>query len=94
MNFKGINFLCYLNRAPREYLWRPRNSRYTFGGQVVGQALVAACNTVSADHHVHSLHCYFLRGGMYMIYVFVAFAEDNATMISLWYFENHVSYLV
>lgn len=34
-----------------------------FGGQVVGQALVAACNTVTDDQHVHSLHCYFLRPG-------------------------------
>ena len=25
---------------------------------------------------------------------FVAFVEDNATMSSIWYFENHVSYFV
>ncbi len=34
-----------------------------FGGQVVGQALSAAHQTVPADRHVHSLHAYFLRGG-------------------------------
>ncbi|XP_053401588.1 acyl-coenzyme A thioesterase 8-like isoform X2 [Mercenaria mercenaria] len=50
-------------RAPKENLWHPHRSRFVFGGQVVGQALVAACSTVSPDHHVHSLHCYFLRGG-------------------------------
>ncbi|XP_060593452.1 acyl-coenzyme A thioesterase 8-like isoform X1 [Ruditapes philippinarum] len=50
-------------RAPKENLWHPNRSRFIFGGQVVGQALVAACNTVSPDHLVHSLHCYFLRGG-------------------------------
>jgi acyl-CoA thioesterase-2 len=33
-----------------------------FGGQVVGQALVAATRTVE-DRKVHSLHCYFLLGG-------------------------------
>ena len=34
-----------------------------FGGQVLGQALSAACQTVIADRHVHSLHGYFLRAG-------------------------------
>lgn len=32
-----------------------------FGGQVAGQALVAAARTVDEDHPVHSLHAYFLR---------------------------------
>lgn len=32
-----------------------------FGGQVIGQALVAAQRTVEPDRHVHSLHCYFIR---------------------------------
>lgn len=34
-----------------------------FGGQVVGQALSAAEQTVEADRPVHSLHGYFLRQG-------------------------------
>lgn len=34
-----------------------------FGGQVAGQALVAAGRTVPAERHVHSLHAYFIRGG-------------------------------
>ena len=34
-----------------------------FGGQVAGQALVAATRTVEPDRHVHSLHAYFLRPG-------------------------------
>lgn len=34
-----------------------------FGGQVVGQALSAAEQTVPADRIVHSLHGYFLRPG-------------------------------
>ena len=34
-----------------------------FGGQVIGQALVAAQRTVSADRFVHSLHAYFMRPG-------------------------------
>ncbi|MEP3671410.1 MAG: acyl-CoA thioesterase II [Hyphomicrobiales bacterium] len=33
-----------------------------FGGQVIGQALVAASRTVE-DRSVHSLHCYFMRPG-------------------------------
>jgi acyl-CoA thioesterase-2 len=34
-----------------------------FGGQVAGQALVAAGRTVPSERHVHSLHAYFLRPG-------------------------------
>jgi len=34
-----------------------------FGGQVAGQALVAAGRTVPADRTIHSLHSYFLRPG-------------------------------
>ena len=34
-----------------------------YGGQVLGQALSAAQQTVSADRHVHSFHSYFLREG-------------------------------
>jgi acyl-CoA thioesterase II len=34
-----------------------------FGGQVAGQALMAAARTVDVDHLVHSLHAYFLRPG-------------------------------
>ena len=34
-----------------------------FGGQVIGQALMAACNTVDDERRPHSLHAYFLRAG-------------------------------
>lgn len=34
-----------------------------FGGQVLGQALSAAVQTVPNDRHAHSLHAYFLRPG-------------------------------
>ncbi|RLK62279.1 acyl-CoA thioesterase-2 [Actinokineospora cianjurensis] len=34
-----------------------------FGGQVAGQALVAAGRTVPVERGVHSLHAYFIRGG-------------------------------
>lgn len=41
----------------------PHNGqKRVFGGQVVGQALVAATRTVE-NRKVHSLHCYFLLGG-------------------------------
>ncbi|MCJ8301281.1 acyl-CoA thioesterase II [Shewanella sp.] len=36
---------------------------HVFGGQVMGQALSAAKQTVSASRQVHSLHSYFLRAG-------------------------------
>jgi acyl-CoA thioesterase-2 len=42
----------------------PRHSPVrVFGGQVAGQALVAAGRTVPAERKVHSLHAYFIRGG-------------------------------
>ncbi len=34
-----------------------------YGGQVLGQALSAAAQTVPEDRYVHSLHSYFLRPG-------------------------------
>src|SRR5690349_11913979 len=39
------------------------NRQRVFGGQVAGQALVAAARTVTGDRAVHSLHAYFLRPG-------------------------------
>ena len=43
---------------------QPRGSyQRVFGGQVAGQALVAAGRTVPQDRPVHSLHAYFLRPG-------------------------------
>lgn len=37
--------------------------RQLFGGQVLGQSLSSASQTVAATRHVHSLHGYFLRPG-------------------------------
>lgn len=34
-----------------------------FGGQVLGQALMASSLTVPEEREVHSLHCYFIRPG-------------------------------
>src|ERR1700712_5086068 len=34
-----------------------------FGGQVIGQAVIAAQRTVDAERHIHSLHAYFMRPG-------------------------------
>ncbi|MDE2305464.1 MAG: acyl-CoA thioesterase II [Gammaproteobacteria bacterium] len=42
---------------------RDIGSPQVFGGQVLGQALVAATATVDAGRIVHSLHAYFLRRG-------------------------------
>ncbi len=40
-----------------------RHNQRVFGGLVAAQALRAATLTVDVDHHPHSLHGYFLRGG-------------------------------
>ncbi|XP_071397205.1 acyl-coenzyme A thioesterase 8-like [Centroberyx affinis] len=42
--------------------WVPRTQRL-FGGQIIGQALVAAAKSVSDNLYAHSLHCYFVRAG-------------------------------
>ncbi|ASR35399.1 acyl-CoA thioesterase II [Prauserella marina] len=41
----------------------PHSPTRVFGGQVAGQALVAAGRTVPEERKVHSLHAYFIRGG-------------------------------
>lgn len=43
--------------------WLTSFARGVFGGQVVGQALAAAINTVEGHKHLHSIHSYFLRAG-------------------------------
>jgi acyl-CoA thioesterase-2 len=42
---------------------QPQPHGRVFGGQVLGQTLVAAGRTVPTDRHVHSMHGYFLRPG-------------------------------
>ena len=37
--------------------------RQLFGGQVIGQSLSAASQTVAPERHMHSMHGYFLRPG-------------------------------
>jgi len=41
----------------------PSEQQRVFGGQVAGQALIAAARTVEPETRVHSLHAYFLRPG-------------------------------
>jgi acyl-CoA thioesterase-2 len=62
------DLLAILDLEPLEVnLFRGRSPEATwqrvFGGQVVGQALVAACRTVDADRPPHSLHANFLLPG-------------------------------
>ena len=47
----------YVGQTPRTPLQR------IFGGQVAGQALMAAARTLQGERSVHSLHSYFLRPG-------------------------------
>ena len=48
----------YVGASPR-YPWGR-----IYGGLVVAQALTAATATVDPEHHVHSLHAYFILGGV------------------------------
>jgi len=42
---------------------RPGGVGRVFGGQVVGQAIIAAAKTVQNTRPIHSMHCYFMRPG-------------------------------
>ncbi len=57
LNLEQIEVNIFRGRSPDETVQR------VFGGQVAGQALVAAGRTVPADRPVHSLHAYFIRPG-------------------------------
>jgi acyl-CoA thioesterase II len=58
LNLEQIDLDIFRGRSPEG----ERRQR-VFGGQVAGQALVAAGRTVPADRPVHSLHAYFIRPG-------------------------------
>ncbi|KAI9016650.1 HotDog domain-containing protein [Hyaloraphidium curvatum] len=57
--------LEYLDRNlyRSKHLWLPLGARGVFGGQVIGQSLVAMSRTVASTFTVHSLHCYFVMAG-------------------------------
>jgi acyl-CoA thioesterase-2 len=57
LDLEQIEVNIFRGRSPDE-----RRQR-VFGGQVAGQALVAAGRTVPADRPVHSLQAYFIRPG-------------------------------
>lgn len=57
LDLEDIERDIFRGRSPQESLLR------VFGGQVAGQAMVAAGRTVDDDRSVHSLHGYFLRPG-------------------------------
>jgi acyl-CoA thioesterase-2 len=68
MSLALTNLLTLLNLEKiEEGLFRGQSEdlglRQVFGGQVVGQALYAAKETVPTDRLVHSFHSYFLRPG-------------------------------
>jgi acyl-CoA thioesterase-2 len=57
LDLERLEHNLYRGRSPQAGWQR------VFGGQVIGQALVAAQRTVAEDRFVHSLHCYFMRPG-------------------------------
>ena len=57
LDLEDIEVNLFRGRSPDIEMQR------VFGGQVAGQALVAAARTVDPDRQVHSLHAYFLRPG-------------------------------
>jgi acyl-CoA thioesterase II len=57
LDLEQIEVNIFRGVSPEERVQR------VFGGQVAGQALVAAGRTVPDDRAVHSLHAYFIRPG-------------------------------
>ncbi|HWG00910.1 MAG TPA: acyl-CoA thioesterase II [Trebonia sp.] len=57
LDLEQIEVNIFRGQSPEERVQR------VFGGQVAGQALVAAGRTVPEDRPVHSLHAYFIRPG-------------------------------
>src|SRR5262245_3401947 len=57
LDLEELDLNIFRGRSPEEHRIR------VFGGQVAGQALVAAGRTVDPERRVHSLHAYFLRPG-------------------------------
>ena len=59
LNLEPLELNLFRGRSPQTRWQR------VFGGQVIGQALVAACRTVEdvTSRPPHSLHAYFLLGG-------------------------------
>ena len=57
LDLEQIEVNIFRGQSPDDTMQR------VFGGQVAGQALVAAGRTVPADRPVHSLHAYFIRPG-------------------------------
>jgi acyl-CoA thioesterase II len=57
LDLKQIDTATFRGESPQV------GAQRVFGGQVAGQALVAAGRTVEAERRVHSLHGYFVRPG-------------------------------
>ena len=57
LDLERIEVNIFRGSSPKE------GPQRVFGGQVAGQALVAAGRTVPTERHVHSLHAYFIRPG-------------------------------
>jgi len=57
LDLEQIEVNIFRGRSPDD------SGQRVFGGQVAGQALIAAGRTVPSERHVHSLHAYFLRPG-------------------------------
>lgn len=58
LDLEQIELNIFRGRSPEN-----EQRQRVFGGQVAGQALVAAGRTVPEDRPVHSLHAYFIRPG-------------------------------
>ena len=57
LDLEQVEVNIFRGRSPDETVQR------VFGGQVAGQALIAAGRTVPYDRPVHSMHAYFIRPG-------------------------------
>ncbi|GFR63156.1 acyl-coenzyme A thioesterase 8 [Elysia marginata] len=59
LDLEKIDDFLYRSKS----LWKHKTARGVYGGQVIGQALVAASECIPSECHMHSMHSYFLRPG-------------------------------
>eukprot|EP01134_Creolimax_fragrantissima_P004693 CFRG4693T1 len=60
--------MCLYRSLDKDLLWQPPGSKGMYGGQIIGQAVVAAKETIHEDMggkppELHSMHAYFLKPG-------------------------------
>ena len=60
MHLTALTTTTFTNTYP---FWKIAGARHIFGGDIMGQCIVASAATVPETFYLHSIHMYFVRGG-------------------------------